>query len=520
MQIFFRKSTVEKSLFVGTIVLAYLLLTSCMQRIPSTEYDLVLLGGRVIDPESRLDAIRNVGIRDGSIAAITAAPLIGTQTIDVGGLVVAPGFIDIHSHSPTVFGARHQALDGVTTQLDLEAGAYPVAAYGEQFDSGSPVHFGASVSHLAIRTKILTGKDAPYLFGRDGATPPPEAFVRTASDAEIAAMRKLLENGLDSGGIGIGLLLDYISDAVSPAELRMVFQVAGARGVPVTVHVRRGLPGDPSGLNEVIALAEVTRAPLLICHITHSAMQNIGGWLTLIDEANARGARISAETLTYAAGGTAISAAVFSRDWQSIFNITYKDVQWTATGEWLTEESFQRYRREQPGGMVNHHYVKEAWMRTALRWPGMMAVSDATPAFKETILSNPSLSGTFTRLLGHYARDEGILSLTEALARTSLNQALWLEPVAPQFRRKGRIQLGMDADLVAFDPSQIAAQASYGKPYEAPMGMIHVLVAGHAIVERGQFQEAGWRGRRLLGGGSNEPQAAGTVLTPINGPRR
>ena len=483
---------------IGSLLCACSLLTACAHSPTPATYDLVLQGGRVIDPESGLDAVRNVGVRGGEIEAISTEPLNGAQVIDAAGMVVAPGLIDTHSHTPTLFGARLQALDGVTTQLDLEAGAFPVTAYGEFFQQGAPLHFGASVSHLAIRTKVLTGKDTPYLFDKTGVTTEPEAFVKRATDADIAAMRALLDHGLDEGGLGIGLLLDYISDAVSPAELRMVFEVAGKRGVPVTVHVRRGLPGDVAGLDEVIALAEETGAPVLICHITHSAMHRVGDWLARIDAANARGARISTETLTYAAGGTAISAAVFGRDWQSIFAITYEDVQWTATGEWLTEETFKRYRQEQPSGMVNHHYVKEEWMHEALRWPGMMAVSDATPAFGPSVLSNPNVSGTFTRLLGHYSRDEGVLSLKDALARTSLNQARWMEEFAPAFRRKGRVQTGMDADLVVFDPKKVAAQATYGKPYEATVGMEYVIIAGQAVVREGEFQEAVLAGKRLL----------------------
>lgn len=495
-----------RAILVGLALVASALLTSCAHDHRPAAYDLVLQGGRVIDPESGLDAVRNIGIRGDTIAAITTQPLQGNDVIDATGLVVAPGFIDIHSHSPTLFGARFQVLDGVTTQLDLEAGAFPVTAYGDYFDQGAPVNFGASVSHLAIRTKVLTGKDAPYLFSRSGVPSVPQAFVQPATSAEIEAMRSLLEQGLDSGGLGIGVLLDYISVAVSPAELRMVFEVAGRRGVPVTVHVRRGLPGDPAGLDEVIALAEATGAPLLVCHISHSAMQGVGDWLARIDAANARGARISTETLTYAAGGTAISAAVFGRDWQSIFAITYKDVQWTATGEWLTEETFKRYRREQPTGMINHHYVKEGWIHTALRWRGIMVVSDATPAFGETVLSNPNLSGTFTRLLGHYARDEGVLTLKEALAMTSLNQARWLEPIAPQFRYKGRVQIGMDADLVVFDPSLVAAKATYGQPYQTPVGMAYVLVAGSPVVRKGAYYGDVKRGRRLLAGQESQPR--------------
>lgn len=487
------------SLVSAFLALACLLLqASCAHQTPSNNFDLVLTGGRVIDPESGLDAIRNIGVRDRSIVAVTSAPITGRMTINVSGLVVAPGFIDLHSHSPTPFGVRQQLLDGVTTQLDLEAGAFPVSAYGEYFEEGAPVNFGASVSHLAVRAKVLTGKDVPYLFSRNGTQPAPEAFTKPASASEIEAMRALLDEGIKSGGIGIGVLLDYISIAVSPAELKMVFEVAGRRGVPVTVHVRRGLPGDPAGLEEVIALAEATKAPLLICHIAHSAMQGVGDWLAKIDAANARGARITTETLTYAAGGTAISAAVFGRDWQSIFNITYKDVQWTATGEWLTEETFRRFRHEQPGGMINHHYVKEEWIRTALRWPNMMVVSDATPAFEKKTLGNPNLSGTFSRLLGRYTRDEAVLSLSDAIARTSLHQARWLESSTPAFKRKGRVRVGMDADLVVFHPKLVADNATYGKPFEQPAGIQYVFVGGKPAVFDGHLQEPGAAGSRLV----------------------
>lgn len=452
----------------------------------------------MIDPESGLDAVRSIGVDDGIIVSVSDKPLRGEHIIDASGLVVAPGFIDIHSHSPTPLGARFQVLDGVTTQLDLEAGAYPISAYGFMFErDGSPLNYGSSVSHLAVRIRVIEGRDQPYLFTEDGSMVPGQAFTKVASATDIEAMRALLFDGLDQGGIGIGVLLDYMSDAVSEAELRMVFEVAAARDVPVTVHVRRGLPGDPAGLEEAIRLSEQTGAQLLICHITHSAMQAVPDWLTMIDAANSRGARISTETLSWAAGGTSISADVFNRNWQDIFDISYGDIQWTATGEWLTEETWSKYRAEQPSGMINHHYVEEPWLEAAMLWPGIMISSDVTPAFSEDVLTNPNLAGTVARFIAHYARDQELLSLSDALARTSLHQAQWLEDAAPAFRRKGRLQPGMDADIVIFDYEALEPAADYAAPYRASEGIAYTIVSGVIVARDGETTGHG-PGRKLL----------------------
>jgi N-acyl-D-aspartate/D-glutamate deacylase len=319
-------------------------------------------------------------------------------------------------------------------------------------------------------------------------------------------MRKLLNQGLDEGGLGIGVLLDYMTAAVSAEELRMLFEVASARQVPIFVHVRRGYTGDPAGLIEVIELARDTRAALFICHITHNAMGRIGDWLAMIDEANAAGANITTETLSYAAGGTGISADVFRRrDWQKIFDITYEDVQWVATGEWLTKESWEKYAREQPTGMVNHHYVKEDWMITAMQWPGMMISTDALPTLDLDVLANPNVAGTFSRVLGHYVRDTGLLSLSEALGKMSLLQARWMEQASPAFRKKGRLQEGADADIVIFDPDTVAANATYGDPYQPPTGIQHVVVGGRHIVQDATRIEGRYPGRKILGGAQRIP---------------
>lgn len=473
-------------------------LNACVQTPPV--YDLVIANGRVIDPETGFDAVANVGIRDGQIAEISTQTLYGHDRLEAAGKIVAPGFIDIHSHSPSPLGVRYQVLDGVTTQLDLEVGAYPVSTYGAMIAGRSPIHYGSSVSHLAVRAKVIEGANKPYLFTEDGPLQPGLAFIAPATEAQIAQMRTRLIAGLEAGGIGIGVPLDYISVAVSDAELDMIFEVAAEHDAPVTVHVRRGLPGDPAGLIEVVRRAEATGAALFICHITHSAMQAVPDWLAVIDAANARGARVTTETLSYAAGGTAISAAVFSRDWQSIFNISYGDVQWTATGEWLTEERWHHYRATEPEGMINHHYVKEDWIETALRWPDMMVSSDVTPALSEDVLTNPNLAGTFARLIGHYSRDRGVIDLHDALSRISLLQVRWLENSTLAFARKGRLQVGMDADIVVFDYDTIAARADYGDPYQPSKGIDYVVVAGVPVVRGGQRIEDAYPGQQVLAG--------------------
>jgi hypothetical protein len=250
---------------------------------------------------------------------------------------------------------------------------------------------------------------------------------------------------------------------------------------------------------EVVELAKKTKAPLFICHITHNAMGRIGDWLGMIDEANRAGANITTETLSYAAGGTSISADVFRRrDWKAIFDISYEDVQWVATGEWLTKETWEKYAKEQPSGAVNHHYVKEEWIETALKWPRMMVSTDALPALDISVATNPNVAGTFSRMLGHYVRDRKIMTLTEGLARVSLFQAQWMEQASPLFKKKGRLQEGADADIVIFNPETVAANAVYGDPYQKPTGIIHVLVGGRHVVQNSMRIEGMYPGRKLL----------------------
>jgi N-acyl-D-aspartate/D-glutamate deacylase len=483
--------------------------------IPAQRYDLVLNGGRVIDPDSGLDAVRNIGVREGRIAAVTTHSLTGTRTLDASSLVIAPGFIDLHSHAWTPVGMRMHARDGVTTALELESGSYPVAKYGTYGDIAlagrSPINFGASVGHAWIRSMILEGDKAhsgmdQAVAQRDGLGMNRPTFRSPLTAAQRSAMRDLLRNGLRQGGLGIGVLLDYMSEVVSQQELEDIFQVAAEFGAPVDVHIRRGNAGDTAGLREVIELARRTGAPLHVCHIQANAIQNIAEFMSLVREARASGVKVTMESFPYNAGSTSISAAAFLRDWKKIFAIDYGDIEVAATGERLTAESFKRYQEQDPGLMIIHHYNKEEWTRQATLAPDVIIASDAVPIMGSGPGSNvaPWGIGTHAKIFRMYVRESQALSLSDAIAKMTIMPARVLDSYSPAMRRKGRIQLGADADLVVFDATTITDHASFAKPLAASTGFRFVIVNGVIVVNDDQMVDGALPGLRILRNRANK----------------
>ena len=466
---------------------------------PAPAYDVVINHGRVIDPESQLDAVRSIGIRNGKIVAVSKTPLTAPREIDASNRVVSPGFINLHSHSVAEAGYQLELLDGVTTVLELEAGGYPIDTFGQQLGASPLTHFGASVGHAWIRLQIIDPAALAELMQTGKLDMSGAAFTQTATPAQREQIERLLETELDKGGLGIGFLLDYMTRAVDDAERDMIFAVAARHGVPVFIHVRRGIDGDPSGLLEVIETAERFGAAVHICHLNASAMSGVDRWLNEIDAARARGVDVTTEMFPWTAGSASISSDVFSRNWREIFAIDYTDVQWAETGEWLTEESFQAYREARPEGQTMHHYIREEWNRLAIQRSHVMVASDAMPLLSYERKVVPNGAGTSARILGQYVREEGLLSLSDAIARLSLFPAMRMQAFAPAFFKKGRISVGADADLVIFDPASIAASADYDEPFLPPAGIDFVLVGGSVAAESGAVVTERGSGKKLLG---------------------
>ena len=492
-----------------------IVLSLTVSAVSAADYTLAINGGRVVDPESGLDAIRHVGISGSEIITISEQPLAATTVIDATGMVVSPGFIDLHTHSPTPLGEYYQAFDGVTTALELEAGFFPVLDYASGISAKPLINYGASAGYVSMRMfeknglKVSSGSPTQSPVGLKGWITaamvffigPEDAmsasFTELATEQELESLRGLLLADLDNGALGIGLALDYFSAAIQDAEMRMIFEVAAQSNAPIFVHVRRGINGDPTGLREVINYAREYGASVHICHITHNAISNLELFLAEVRAAQADGIDITTEVLPYNAGSAFISAAVFGRDWQTIFNISYEDVEIAASGQRFNKILWEQYRKQHPNTQVIHHYLKEEWTQRAIQEPGVIVVSDLLPMDSKDKKVAPH-NGAFSKVLGRYVREQELLDLPTAIAKMTLLPARRLEHYAPIFKRKGRIQVNMDADITIFNPKTIVDNATYANPYQQATGIEHVIVNGQAIISNGQQREGVFPGRRVL----------------------
>ena len=313
----------------------------------STPLDGVLVGGRVLDPETNLDGVRAVGIRGGRIVSVSAAVPAARDTVDVRGLVVAPGFIDLHSHGQDSINYRYLARDGVTTALELELGTYPVAPWYAKRESKSLINFGVSASHPGARRAMLDGDSTAEGADVIGAT---GAFVRSPiGRTRLSELELRLDAALDDGALGIGMGINY-TPAATREEIMHAFGVAARHHAPVFVHLRSaGLlenAGGVAGVQEVLADAAATGAPLHVVHVTSMGLGATPVLLDLIDGARARGLDVTTEAYPYTAGATMLQSAIFDPGFQERLGIDYKDILWAATGERLTAESFERYRKQ------------------------------------------------------------------------------------------------------------------------------------------------------------------------------
>jgi N-acyl-D-aspartate/D-glutamate deacylase len=472
--------TFKRILLAGLAVAAVLALASTFHaQSQSTTFDLVVANGRVMDPESGLDAVRNVGIIGGKIAAISSDALQGKETIDASGLVVAPGFIDLHEHGQEPRNYQYQAHDGVTTSLELELGTNDVDAWYAQREGKSLINYGVSAGHIPVRMKVFAD---PGKF-----VPTSDAAHRAATPEQTAQMRADVEHGLQRGALAVGMGINY-TEAASHQEILEMFRAAAKYHASVHVHLRYAGILEPqnglAGIEEVIAAAATTGAPLHVVHITSMGLAATPQLIAVVAGAQKQGLDVTTECYPYTAGSTSLESAVFDPGWQERQGISYHDIQWTATGERLTAETFEKYRKV--GGTVVIFSIPENMVRAALGNPMVMIASDGMPVTGAKV--HPRGQATFSRVLGHYVREEKTLDLMTALRKMTLMPAQRLEKRAPIFLSKGRIRVGADADITVFDAERVIDKATFEEPLQYSDGIQFVLVNGVPVVKNGTLR--------------------------------
>lgn len=467
------------------------------------DYDLVIANGRVMDPETGFDAVANVGINNGFITEVSSEPLTGARVIDATGHVVAPGFIDYHSHGQTPYAQKLYARDGVTTPLDLEVGAFPVQDFYDYWDGTSILNYGTNVSHVGARIAVLDGVDTKgriiYGGGIARAMNDGQQFKTKFYDPmDERLIMEAIEAELKQGGFGIAYPIGYYTRVGSP-EVMAVTSLAAKYNVPITTHVRYVSQVPPSGflgMEEMITVARLNDVPLLIHHVQSNCLGLTGKCLDLIDAARAQGQKVVGEFYPWNYAGTYVDADYNRPGFEQRMGIKASDYVVTETGERLTDEEFDRLRKEAPETQLLMYTMKDEYIMAAFTRPGTIVGSDGMPWIVDGGLKgtfdtpygagngHARGAGTHAKIL-RMARETDAVSLMEAINKMTLGPAQFLEDHVPQMKKRGRLQEGAVADITIFDPQTVTENSTptIGENSLPSTGIPYVIVNGQVVVD-------------------------------------
>ena len=474
-------------------------------------YDLVIANGRAIDPETGLDAIRWIGVRNGTIAAISPSALSGKTTLDARGLVVAPGFIDMHAHGQYLASARMQAFDGVTTALELEAGTLPIAkAYDAVAKEGRPINYGFSAAWLfgRIAEKEHVEPDGDIAFFQNAQKKKGWQYS-IATPEETDRIMARVEQGLKEGALGIGVLAGY-APGYGHKEYYALAQLAKKYDVPTYTHIRYLSVLEPQSsfeaYEELVALAASTGAHMHISHLNSTSARDIPIVAELIRGAQSRGVHVTTEAYPYAAGSTVVGAEIFRGNWRErMGGAKASDIE--VNGTPYNDSTLAEAQDKAPGTWIVIHFMRpeqsaqdQSYLDQAVLFPGGAIASDAMPWTSQGVaitgdvwplpadaFAHPRSAGTFSRFLRDYVRERKKVDLREGLRKMTLIPAQILGESVPQMKRKGRLQKGMDADLVVFDPATVSDKSTFTEPNARSVGMKHVIVNGVPVIRDGEL---------------------------------
>lgn len=484
------------------------------QNLYAADYDIVIKSGHVVDPESGLSDIRNVGINKGTIIAVTKDDISGKQIIDAKGQIVSPGFIDLHHHGQNITGYRMQAIQGVTTALELESGILPINDWYEgQAKKNLPINYGASAAWTFARVAAFTGEqpyaDLTYFQNQQGRT---DWKHEIASDEQMKEILASVEEGLDQGAIGIGINAGY-APGYGQKEYYALAKLAAKHDVGTFTHVRYASMMEPGSsfeaVKELIANATLTGARMHINHINSTSLRDIDSTLELFNEALEKGIPVTAGAYPWGAASTVVNAPMFSGDhWKQRMGYQERSIQMGF--DRLSDEELLKAQKETPGAIINWHFLDEseedglAALDKSVLHPAVTIESDSMPwlligddgitnyegdewPLPKNVFAHPRSSGSYVKMLDSYVRQRGELSLLQAIDKMSYKPATILQDYVPQMTKKGRIQEGMDADIVIFDINTVENRAGYQDPTLTPIGINNVMVNGILVVDEGEL---------------------------------
>ena len=449
-----------------------------------------IVGAQVADgsggPLRRAD-VRIEGDTIREIGAIVPPP--DDRVLDATGLVLAPGFIDAHNHSTDGLDSDPEAVtqvsQGITTALLGQDGSspFPLRDYlAKRRRSPAALNVAVLVGHATIRRQVM-GDD----------------FRRAATPDEVARMRVLVEQEMTDGAMGLSSGLEYeVGSYATRDELIALARAAAKHGGFYISHVRDEADRTLEAIREALAIGEQAKLPV---QITHIKLGTVGVWgkaddvVALVDAARKRGLDVTADAYPYLAWSSNLKVLVPNKQWTDPPSVKEalddvgggKNIQITnlpmfpqhvgkrlsdvAKAEGISEvDAYIRIVQDE-GASVIGHTMSEADMRTFYRQPWTMVASDGG-----VNVSHPRGAGTFPRVLGRFVRDEQWLPLPEAIRKmTSL-------PAARMgLTDRGRIQVGMKADLVVFDPATILDMSTFERPRVRARGIHTVFVNGQPV---------------------------------------
>ena len=447
--------------------------------------DLVIQNGLVIDPETHLQQKMSIGIKDGRIVQLSKEKLQGNQVIEATGLIVAPGFIDLHAHedslSPTE-GEKTLPLEtakallhtGVTTMVGGNCGisAFSIKKQLEVVEQDQPpLNYYTLVGYITLRYLLNIG------------------IYEQASEEQISQLKLMVDEALSQGALGVSFGLQY-APGIATREVIAISEIVKKHDKFIAVHMRYDYPQRAlEAVQEMVKVAEITGVKIQISHLAANVYggDNLKQALAIMEKCYQQGMDIKADMYPYDAWATSIKSAVFDEGVDN-FNFTWEDIE-ILTGLYAeqrcTAELFGQLRKQKEDtSVVCHQAIPSEDLELALSHSLVCLGSDGQIRKDRSgnLQGHPRSAGSPARLIGKYVRGKKLLSLAEAISKLTLKPAERLN-----LPNKGRIQQGKDADITIFDFTEIREQSRYGDNVCVlpARGIAYVLVGGKVAYKNG-----------------------------------